>query len=99
VTFIVLYFSRNQENNSGAEAANTAAQPERYEREVIKMNENINEKLDQELNEQIIPLTEEELAEVTGGSHSYIEGDNGKYQALSTDSKKSSCAAQGRSFA
>ena len=30
------------------------------------------------LNERIVPLTEEELAEVAGGKHSYIEGDNGK---------------------
>jgi len=28
--------------------------------------------------EKIVALTEEELAGVTGGSHSYIEGDNGK---------------------
>ena len=42
------------------------------------MNENINEKMDQELNEQIVPLTDKELAEIAGGSHSYIEGDNGK---------------------
>jgi len=34
------------------------------------MNENIDER--------IIPLSEEELESVTGGSHSYIEGDNGK---------------------
>ena len=35
------------------------------------MNEN-------ELNEKIVALTEEELAGVTGSSHSYIEGDDGK---------------------
>ena len=34
------------------------------------MNENMNEK--------IVALTEEELAGVTGGKHSYIEGDDGK---------------------
>ena len=34
------------------------------------MNENTNE-----LNEKIVALTEEELAGVTGGKHSYIEGD------------------------
>ena len=28
--------------------------------------------------EKIVALTEEELAEVTGGKHSYIEGDDGK---------------------
>ena len=37
------------------------------------MNENMNE-----LNEKIVALTEEELAGVTGGKHSYIEGDDGK---------------------
>ncbi|MBR2796494.1 MAG: SH3 domain-containing protein [Clostridia bacterium] len=40
------------------------------------MNENMNEI--NELNEKIVPLTEEELAEVAGGSHRYIEGDSGK---------------------
>lgn len=37
------------------------------------MNEHMNE-----LNEKIVPLTDEELAEVAGGKHSYIEGDDGK---------------------
>ncbi len=37
------------------------------------MNENMNE-----LNEKIVALTDEELAEVAGGKHSYIEGDDGK---------------------
>ena len=35
------------------------------------MTENMNE-------QKIVALTEEELAEVTGGKHSYIEGDDGK---------------------
>ena len=38
------------------------------------MNENMNENME----EKIVALTEEELAGVTGGSHSYIEGDDGK---------------------
>lgn len=43
------------------------------------MNENMNMNINEnELNEQIIPLTDEELAEVAGGRHSYIEGDDGK---------------------
>ena len=37
------------------------------------MNENINE-----LNEKIIPLSDEELEEIAGGKHRYIEGDSGK---------------------
>ena len=37
------------------------------------MNENMNE-----LNESIVALTDEELEAVTGGSHRYIEGDDGK---------------------
>ena len=37
------------------------------------MTENMNE-----LNEKIIALTDEEMESVTGGKHSYIEGDNGK---------------------
>jgi uncharacterized protein YgiM (DUF1202 family) len=37
------------------------------------MNENMNE-----LNEMIVPLSDEELEEVTGGKHRYIEGDTGK---------------------
>ena len=41
------------------------------------MNENLINN-ENELNEQIVPLTDEELAEIAGGSHSYIEGDNGK---------------------
>ena len=41
------------------------------------MNENININ-ENELNEQIIPLTDEELATIAGGKHSFIEGDDGK---------------------
>jgi len=37
------------------------------------MNENTNE-----LNEKIVALTDEELESVSGGKHSYIEGDDGK---------------------
>ena len=37
-----------------------------------------NEELNQELNEQIVPLTDEELADIAGGKHSFIEGDDGK---------------------
>ena len=37
------------------------------------MNENTNE-----LNEKIVALTDEEMESVTGGKHSYIEGDDGK---------------------
>ena len=37
------------------------------------MNENMNT-----LNEKIIALSDEELETVTGGKHSYIEGDDGK---------------------
>ena len=43
------------------------------ERDELKMTENMNE-----LNEKIIALTDEEMESVTGGKHSYIEGDNGK---------------------
>ena len=39
----------------------------------MKTTENMNE-----LNEKIIALTDEEMESVAGGSHSYIEGDNGK---------------------
>ena len=39
------------------------------------MNENI---LNSEELDRIVPLTDEELAAVAGGSHSYIEGDDGK---------------------
>ena len=35
-------------------------------------------KTNEMLNERVIPLTEEELAAVAGGIHSYIEGDDGK---------------------
>ena len=41
------------------------------------MNENVNENVN-ELNEKIELLSDDELAEVAGGSHRYIEGDNGK---------------------
>ena len=41
------------------------------------MTENMNE-----LNEKIIALTDEEMESVTGGKHSYIEGDNGKSYVL-----------------
>jgi bacteriocin-like protein len=37
------------------------------------MNEKMNE-----VNEMIVPLSDEELEEVTGGKHRYIEGDTGK---------------------
>ena len=37
------------------------------------MNENTNE-----LNEKIVALSDAELESVTGGKHSYIEGDDGK---------------------
>ena len=32
----------------------------------------------EELNEKIIALTDEELESISGGKHSYIEGDDGK---------------------
>lgn len=51
MTFIVLYFPRNQENNRGAEAANTAVTVTRQvTKEAITMNEmNVETK---ELNER-----------------------------------------------
>jgi hypothetical protein len=70
VTIILLYCLRNQENNTDEHTARHELSP----KEVLKMmNENMNE-----LNEKIVALTEEELAGVTGGKHSYIEGDDGK---------------------
>ena len=34
--------------------------------------------MNEELNEKIVALSEEEMEAVTGGKHSYIEGDDGK---------------------
>ena len=34
--------------------------------------------MNEELNEKIIALTDEELESISGGRHSYIEGDDGK---------------------
>jgi hypothetical protein len=60
VTFIVLYCSRNQENNRGADAANTAVTVTRriYE-EAITMNEN---------NIETKELNEQDTEKVTGGT-------------------------------